>query len=206
MMTSANHRVKWPRTTKDQGLRCHRAADFWPLDFRPLPGSLDKVLIRLVLAVVSLGGFLAAPGPAHAGRVPCSQVIAEMDRTTSSAADYEGADPIKVGRRLGVEPLWVERCAATYGRRLSRKAPGVGVSPEALIERWESQEPEELASEEIEAKGDIPQEPLEDIDKRPKSIPDSAHQWSPDIGHTWSPSMPPIWAPVIHDNDLGVTP
>jgi hypothetical protein len=119
---------------------------------------------------------------------------------------YEGADPIKVARHLKVEPLWVERCAETYGRRLSHKAPGVGVSPEALLERWESDEPEELAREEIEARDDIPQQPLEDIDKRPKSIDDSAHEWNVNIGNTWSPTMPPLWAPAIHDNDLGVTP
>jgi hypothetical protein len=128
-----------------------------------------------------------------------------LDRTTSSDAVYEGADPIGVGRRLGVEPLWVERCAETYGRRLSRKAPGVGISAETLAERWESQEPEEVGEEEIEARGDIPQQPLEGVENR-KSIPDSAHEWEVDVGHTWQPTMPPLWAPALHDNDLGVTP
>jgi hypothetical protein len=162
---------------------------------------------RFLFAVALLGGgFLAGPGPVLGGRIPCNEVIAEIDRTTTRAEIYEGADPITVGRHLGVEPLWVERCAETYGRRLSRKAPGVGVSPEVLFERWESEEPEEIAREEIEAKDDIPQALLEDIDKRPKSIPDSTHQWSPDIGNTWSPTMPPLWGPVIHDNDLGITP
>lgn len=162
---------------------------------------------RFLLAVTLSSGLLAVPGPAHGGRIPCSEVVAEMDRITTSADGiYDGADPIQIARHLKVEPLWVERCAATYGRRLSRKAPGVGIAPEALSERWESQEPEEIGKEEIEAKGDIPQEPLEDIDKRPKSISDSAHEWRPDIGNTWSPTMPPLWGPAIHDNDLGVTP
>lgn len=129
-----------------------------------------------------------------------------MDRTTAAAKIYEGADPIKLGRQLGVEPLWVQRCAETYGRRLARNAPGVGVSPEIVFERWESEEPEEIAREEIETEGDIVQQPLGDIDKRPKSIPDSAHEWRPNIGNTWSPTMPPLWGPAIHDNDLGVTP
>lgn len=129
-----------------------------------------------------------------------------MDRNTAQDRIYEGVNPIEIARQLKIEPLWVERCAETYGRRLSRSAPGVGVAPEVVFERWESAEREEVGKEEIEAKGDIPQQPLEDIDKRPKVIPDSAHQWSPDIGNTWSPRMPPLWGPVIHDNDLGVTP
>jgi hypothetical protein len=138
--------------------------------------------------------------------MPCSEVIAAMDRTTAEAKRYEGGDPIKLGRQLGVEPLWVERCAETYGRRLVRKAPGVGTSPEVVFERWESEEPDEISREELEAEGDIVQQPLGDINKRPKRISDAAHEWSPNIGNTWSPTMPPLWGPAIHDNDLGVIP
>lgn len=160
----------------------------------------------IFIAAALIPGVALLPAPVHAGRVPCSDVIAEMDRSTTEERIYEGADPVKIGRHLGVEPLWVERCAETYGRRLSRQPPGIGISHEALTERWESDEPEEIGKEEIEAKGDIPQQPLEDIDKRPKSIPDSAHEWNVNIGKTWSPTMPPLWGPAIHDNDLGVTP
>jgi len=161
---------------------------------------------RFLLIIVSFGGLFAGVEAVDGGQIPCSQVVSEMDRMAASAPVYEGADPIAVGRRLGVEPHWVKQCAETYGRRLSRNPPGVGISPEALEEQWESQEPEEVAKEELDAKGDIPQQPLDDISKRPKSIPDHAHSWEPNVGHTWSPSMPPLWAPAIHDNDLGVTP
>jgi hypothetical protein len=160
---------------------------------------------RLLLAIALASSLLALPRPVHAGRIPCSDVIAEVDRSSSEDGVYKGADPVQVARRLKVPPLWVERCAETYGRRLKRSAP-LGVSPEILTERWESDEPEEVGKEELEAKGDVFQQPLEDVDKRPENIPDSTHVWSPDVGNTWSPTMPPLWGPAIHDNDLGVTP
>lgn len=60
-------------------------------------------------------------------------------------------DPLRIARRLGVDPEWVVRCARLYGRRLSKEpARLIDAERDQQDERWEAEEPSEMGSDERE--------------------------------------------------------
>jgi hypothetical protein len=92
-----------------------------------------------------------APRRLEAGRVPCPDVIKEVDRVIGRRGSYR-PDPLRIARRLGVDPEWVVRCARLYGRRLSKEpARLIDAERDQLDERWEADEPIEIGREEQEA-------------------------------------------------------
>lgn len=67
--------------------------------------------IGALLAVAADAGVVAA-GEA---RVPCPQVIAELNRRVSRGQDRS---PARIARSLDADPAWVEECLRMSGRRL----------------------------------------------------------------------------------------
>lgn len=78
----------------------------------------------------------------RAGRMSCEDIVHTADRLP------QPADPVRVGRVLGQEFTWVERCLVTYGRRLRRSAPIHEEVREEEQEASEDAEPEEVGAEE----------------------------------------------------------
>ena len=153
-----------------------------------------------VLAFTALGVLTAAPR-AQAIRVPCEDVISELNRE-AEANEFAEPDPAEVGKKLKTDPQWIERCAETYGRRLGKKAE-VTESQEGKdpSEAWEENEPEEIAPEEHAAQGEI-YEGKKEEEKPLKPLPGDQREWNPSIDHEWEPTMPQEWEPYIKDDDL----
>lgn len=91
-------------------------------------------------------------GRAAAGSLPCSSVIAFSTRL-SREAPSKSRDPIYIGRKLDVHPLWVERCFAAYGRRVSRHVRVSDEDRERIERAWETAPVEKAGPEEVDARG-----------------------------------------------------
>lgn len=77
--------------------------------------------IGALLAVAAVAG-VAAAGEA---RVPCHQVVGELNRRVSRGQDRS---PERIARRLDADPVWVAECLRMSGRRV--EAPRRVVSEE----------------------------------------------------------------------------
>jgi hypothetical protein len=154
--------------------------------------------LRISRGVLGAAAFLTAAGglaavPVEAQRVPCPKVLSAINRAERGGITHRG-DPVRIGQQLDASPLWVEKCASIYGRRLSRAAPGAEkrLSQE---EGWESRERRELSREELEVRGDVLVDPAPYRDKaRQRSFNEFAEDWEvsergwrPDYGDEWSP-------------------
>ncbi len=140
------------------------------------------VLPAALAAAVFLNGVAVAAGPAPeplstpsggeaARRVGCAEVISKIDSEASARHGREVRINV-VARSLGTTPWWVERCMTTYGRSVPmRKNQPSGESLlEERVERFEEDEPEELAPEEVEEPGgehEAPEKPI----KTPRPTP-----------------------------------
>lgn len=169
------------------------------------PFSAMKRAVGSWIGVASLVAvaLVGVPTSARAGRIPCADVINEVDRVDSQSG-ARSADPVKVARRLKIDPRWVERCAEAYGRRLAHRAPDHGVGREDQDEQWEEQEPEEVSREEQQAQGETYEADVREekrVSRLPNAPPDT-HEWSPTFGKEWSEVMPPDWKILLHDDDL----
>lgn len=74
--------------------------------------------------MVILAALLAAPALpsiAAADRVPCTRVLAELNRRISRDQDR---DPKRIAKSLDTEPEWVEECLRIHGRRVSGPRSG----------------------------------------------------------------------------------
>jgi hypothetical protein len=160
------------------------------------------------LRAVFLGAVLfvgAAPvGEAQTRRVPCAEVLGRIDRVVSRGGPA-AADPIKLGKTMKVDPLWIERCAQVYGRRLSRPPRRAGLSKEEQDEVWESEEPEEFAREEFETRDEVYFHEIPD-DRRDRARlrrfkPDTttSNEWQPFVTHEWNPDTGAEWRPFLLD-------
>lgn len=92
------------------------------------------------------------PGVARAGHVACADVIREVNhemRLTGGGLP----DISHIAKEIGSTPAWVERCLQVYGRRAKRPDRQAPENREAQVERYESEEPEESASEDLEEQG-----------------------------------------------------
>ena len=81
-------------------------------------------------------------------RVPCDQVISQVDRE-----GYAHRDVSVVARSLDTSVVWVERCMLAYGRQPRRPRGESAESKEKRLQRLEEDEPEERGREEIEEPG-----------------------------------------------------
>src|SRR5215470_7753955 len=92
--------------------------------------------------VLATAAFLFAIGTepmrAEAQRSSCADVIKELDRVVGKRGSYR-PDPVRVARKLGVEPAWVAHCSDVYGRRLTKSLRARSDEErEELEERWET--------------------------------------------------------------------
>lgn len=163
--------------------------------------NVQRKTVGLLAGALLCGGGLnvAVPPAAMAQRVPCTDVLKEFSRVISRSGTTS-PDPIRIGRTLGVDPQWVERCALMFGRRLSRKAPGSKATKDVQIERWEAEEYEKISREELEAAGDVDLD-VEELetsaerrgrDRRRQGAewrPYESRPWRPDTGEEWSPTL-----------------
>jgi hypothetical protein len=116
------------------------------------------------------------PAYGHKGtvawRVPCDQVISQLDRNTTSqrgkgGADLKGGtDLTTLARQLNTTESWAEHCMRAYGRRPKRAGLEGAESREVQLEQWEGDEPEESAPEEMEDSGE-----REEAPEKPPKLP-----------------------------------
>jgi len=64
-----------------------------------------------------------------AGKIPCTQVVAELNRRVTRGMG-RGLEPM--AKALGTEPAWIEQCLAIHGRRV--RGPRFGSVPEVQRE------------------------------------------------------------------------
>ena len=161
-----------------------------------------------LVAVAALALAVVQPSPAPAqGRPDCAVILRSLHDVTG----HNGAripDPVKVAKRLGVDAAWVERCAASYGRRLKRHEEERPVDTDSpLIETREEQEYEEVGREEKETAGDKYFTVIEEDEldrKRLKNFDaDSRMEWEPFETHEWEPNTGREWEPFLLDDDDG---
>jgi len=119
---------------------------------RPLCYTNRMRAVRLLVCLV-VGVACFAPSPARAGQVACAEVISEVNR---SIRVNGGVSPelSRVARDVGASPAWVEHCMRVYGRRARRPGLESTEGRESRLERFESDEPEETAPEDVEEAGD----------------------------------------------------
>lgn len=141
---------------------------------------------------------------AQTRRIPCSEVLHRLDRVVTRRGPA-AADPIKLGKSINVDPLWIERCAQVYGRRLSRSPRRAGVSREEQDLIWESEEADEYAREEFETRDEeyfhsIPNDKQDRRRlRRMKSDMTTSNEWEPFLTHEWSPDAGHTWRPFLLD-------
>lgn len=119
------------------------------------------LLVIAVGALLVMGTAVRAAGPADTQKAPsgrawhqrvsCEEVIAKVDHNKSVEKGHPPS-VIAVAKALGILPFWVEQCMTAYGRRLPRKleAESGESAHEDRIERFEEEEAEETASEDVE--------------------------------------------------------
>ena len=155
--------------------------------------------IRTVVLCIALL-VPAASVWAQKHRVPCAELVGEFDRVVSRPGIGE-IDPIKVGKKVGVDPKWVERCASVFGRRVSRPPRRAGLAKEDQDIAWESEEQEEFAQEEFETRNDRYVQTLEgDVQKRrhlQRFGGDSSAEWNPIFTNQWRPTTSMEWKPYM---------
>ena len=158
----------------------------------------------LVLLPVALFAAVGVAPPADAqGRPDCTEVLRQLHR----AGGRDGAgtpDASRIATKLGTDSAWVERCAASYGRRVKPHEPKRGEGGEGLTAKAESREYEEVAREERGepenyAQGDP--DNYKDRDRMRGVDPDSSAEWEPYLTHEWSPYVTHEWTPFILDDD-----
>lgn len=117
-------------------------------------------------------------------------------------ADGKPPDGDSVAQVLQTDVGWVQRCARTYGRRVT-VAPKNGESvPEDDDEHLEGDEPEEIAPEEKKAAGDVYEGDAQDEKRRPRRFGEDAHEWQPAMQKPWETEMQEEWQPTLLDDDL----
>lgn len=75
--------------------------------------AAQRLILGCAAALVVVSGV---PSLARAEKVPCYQVVAELNHRISRNMDR---DPKKIAKRLDTEPDWVEECLRLHGRRVS---------------------------------------------------------------------------------------
>lgn len=84
------------------------------------------------------------------GPVPCDEIVAHIDH--ERAVQKGGAVNLAVmARELGTTAPWTARCLLAYGRRVPRSSETF--QDEDQLEKFEEQEPEETAPEDVEEPG-----------------------------------------------------
>jgi hypothetical protein len=142
--------------------------------------------------------------PARAqGHPDCTEVLRELHHHHSSDGGVPEAG--KIASKLATDATWVEKCAATYGRRVKHKEdkPSEDDS-QGLTAKVEEKEFEETAREERDDQANIVQGDLDDYKDRDRVRqidPDSSEEWEPYLTHEWEPYTGHQWEPYLLDDD-----
>lgn len=170
---------------------------------------IGVVLFRraLLLALpLMLLTALAPVRPAVAqGRPDCTEVLREFHHHHGS--DSGLPDAAKIASKLETDAAWVEKCAATYGRRVKAKdAKPTEDDSQGLTAKVEEKEFEETGREERDdetdtnvAQGD--EGTYKDRDRVREIDPDSSAEWEPYLTHEWEPKTSHEWEPYLLDDD-----
>jgi hypothetical protein len=149
-----------------------------------------QVSLWVVLLLPLLGGGAVAQ------RIPCSEVMHEINRL-SGAGSSRHDDAEYLARRLKTSLVWVEKCASIYGRRLKT----VPLDSDERVRReelWESEEPVEVGRDELEARGEALSRVTRERDRARQRQMNQLHQewepaehepWESNLGHTWNPYL-----------------
>jgi hypothetical protein len=162
---------------------------------------LRALLVSLWLTLLVGLGF--AERADAQGRPDCAQVLRQLHRV--GGRDGAGTPAsARIAAKLGTDSAWVERCAATYGRRVKPRDRKVTEGDEGLTAKAESREYEETAREEYHedenyAQGDP--DDYKDRDRQRGINPDSSAEWEPYLTHEWAPYVTHEWAPFLRDDD-----
>lgn len=136
----------------------------------PLPYRSSVWVLRVcrLLLVSLLLVSVFTPLQSAGGGASCVEVLREYNRRTRQ---HFGRVPTlgELGKRLGVPGAIVERCLHSYGRRARREGAEGRESAEALLEDFESTEPEEFFREDVEEPG-VRERPVRDPKPRYLSI------------------------------------
>jgi len=163
------------------------------------------VLLRraLLLALPLVLLTALVPGrPAQAqGRPDCTEVLRQLHKKGEGGVP----DSARIASKLATDTEWVEKCAASYGRRIKHKDPKpTEDDSQGLTAKVEEKEFEETAREEADDQANIVQGDLDDYKDRDRLRgidPDSAEEWEPDITHEWEPHLGHQWEPFLLDDD-----
>lgn len=136
---------------------------------------------------------------ALAQRIPCATVLHEMNRLRSARSPYAN-DADHLARRIGTSPLWVEKCASTYGRRV-RMDPIDSDERVRREERWESEEATEIAREELATQGDELTPAKRERDRaRQRSMNQRKQDWETVEHKPWEIDDGREWSPFLYDH------
>lgn len=103
-------------------------------------GGLCRVVVSRVLrAAAAITLALAIGNVPAAATIPCSKIISLSNRLVRQQPG-NSRNAVFIGRKLNADPLWVERCLESYGRRVTRRAPPPDWPMEDVEENWESGE------------------------------------------------------------------
>jgi hypothetical protein len=160
---------------------------------------VPKLLI--VVAALLFSVAVLSPQADAQGRPDCAAVMRAMHKMKK----HRGAvDALDLAESIGSDSVWVEKCAATYGRRVKHRNKAAGDDDE-LTERREEDEYEELAREEKEMQANAVQEDLRNgvYSNGARGVnPDDSMEWEPFITHEWEPYVTHEWnGPYIHNDD-----
>ena len=181
-----------------------RRRDDWDWVSPPRLLDVGVVLLRQARLIVLAAALLAPLGlarPAQAqGRPSCSEVLRELTHAHGTP------DAVKVAEKMATDAVWVEKCAATYGRRIKPKPPKTidEEDSQALTAKKESQEFQETAKEERDQQANIVQGDLDNYKTRDRLRgidPDSSAEWEPYVTHEWEPNTGHQWEPFLLDDD-----
>jgi len=114
--------------------------------------SMPNVGWKLIAVVAIVAAWLVIGRRAHAGRVPCDEVIRRIIHDVS-AERGKSADISHVARQLHTDIPWVEHCMQAAGRRPKRPGLEAAESREERLEAYESDEPEEAGAEDKQEPG-----------------------------------------------------
>jgi hypothetical protein len=158
----------------------------------------------LALALGLSASLLPVPPASAQGHPDCTQVLRELNHI--GARDGAGTpEAARIATKLGTDATWVERCAASYGRRVKPKEEKATENDsEGLTAKVEEKEFEETAREEAGEQANIVQGDLDNFKPRDRIRgidPDSSAEWEPYITHEWQPYTGHEWEPFILDDD-----
>lgn len=157
----------------------------------------------LALPLLLLTALLPVRPARAQGRPDCTEVLREFHR--HHGGDGGVPDAAKIASKLETDATWVEKCAATYGRRVKPKeAKPSEDDSQGLTAKVEEKEFEETGREERDDQANIVQGDLDndkDRDRARGSDPDSSAEWEPYLTHEWEPHTGHEWEPYILDDD-----